>query len=105
MDQAHLRKAIASGSEEITLRVGKAELVLRRIPPGEFSLGSPPADRGAQSDEMPLQRVRISTAFYLGKFQVTQQQYREIMGQHESKFHGDSLPVQRYQVFVGYRIL
>jgi hypothetical protein len=38
IDQEELRRSMASGSPEVTFRVGKAEFVLRRILPGEFHL-------------------------------------------------------------------
>jgi formylglycine-generating enzyme required for sulfatase activity len=86
---------MASRAQEITFRVGEANFVLRRIPPGEFYLGSPASDPMGKRWEMPQRRVRISKAFYMGKFEVTQLQYREVMGPHRSKFDGDLLPVDQ----------
>jgi formylglycine-generating enzyme required for sulfatase activity len=66
-----------------TSRSTNIELV--RIEGGEFMMGSAPDDTDAQSDETPQHRVRISS-FYLGKAEVTQEQYRAVMGDNPSYF-------------------
>jgi formylglycine-generating enzyme required for sulfatase activity len=66
------------------------ELVL--IPAGEFKRGSD-SDR---PDEKPSHSVSISRAFYLGKYEVTQAQWQEVMGTNPSHFKGDpNRPVER----------
>jgi uncharacterized protein (TIGR02996 family) len=63
------------------------ELVLVR--PGVFWMGSPPTEHGRYPDESPRHRVRITRPFYLGRFQVTQEQYERVTGQRPSNFrHG-----------------
>jgi formylglycine-generating enzyme required for sulfatase activity len=59
------------------------------IPAGEFDMGSP-----SYSDEGPVHNVNIAKAFYMGKYEVTQQQWRAIMGDNPSWFKGDYLPVE-----------
>jgi hypothetical protein len=59
------------------------ELVL--IPAGEFMMGSD-SDR---PDEKPLHQVIISKPFYLGKYEVTQTQWQEVMGTNPSHFKGN----------------
>ncbi|HLP98774.1 MAG TPA: SUMF1/EgtB/PvdO family nonheme iron enzyme [Sideroxyarcus sp.] len=63
------------------------------IPPGSFDMGS---DDGA-ADERPVHRVTISHAFALGKTEVTQAQWRAVMGDNPSNFTecGDSCPVEQ----------
>ena len=39
--------------------------------------------------EMPQHRVQISQPFYLGKYEVTQAQWQEVMGNNPSYFRGD----------------
>lgn len=46
------------------------------IAQGSFEMGSKRGD----SDEKPLQRVKVSHAFEMGKTEVTQGQWREVMG-------------------------
>jgi formylglycine-generating enzyme required for sulfatase activity len=72
----------------ITNSIGM-EFVL--IPAGEFVMGSSPSC----SDEKPVHNVTIEKAFYVGKYEVTQKQWQEVMGSNPSYFKGDDLPVER----------
>ena len=76
------------------------------IPPGEFLMGSTGENVGG--DERPLTRVKISKGFYLGKYEVTQDQWQGVMGTNPSTFKdcGGNCPVERVsweavQVFIG----
>jgi formylglycine-generating enzyme required for sulfatase activity len=64
------------------------------IPAGEFKMGTPSNDRLRNGNEDPIHRVKISNAFYMGKYEVTQKQWREVMGNNPSNFKGDNLPVE-----------
>jgi len=59
----------------------KMEFVL--IPDGSFTMGS-----DMLSGAKPVHPVRISQPFYLGKFEVTQQQWEKVMGSNPSRFKG-----------------
>ncbi|MGH1364909.1 MAG: SUMF1/EgtB/PvdO family nonheme iron enzyme [Calditrichia bacterium] len=48
-----------------------------KIPAGRFLMGS--IDDSADTDEQPV-HLRISKEFYMGKYEVTQAQWREVMG-------------------------
>jgi formylglycine-generating enzyme len=65
---------------------------LRLIEPGEFMMGS---DKGGEWDkqEKPAHKVKITKAFYIGVYEVTQEQYEKIMGKNPSSFKGAKLPV------------
>jgi formylglycine-generating enzyme required for sulfatase activity len=66
------------------------------IPAGEFEMGSPSDEEGRYSDEGPVHHVNIENPFYMGKYEVTQQQWRAIMGNNPSWFTGDdNLPVEQ----------
>jgi formylglycine-generating enzyme required for sulfatase activity len=52
---------------------------LVEIPPGEFLMGSPKDEEG-RFDHEPQHLVRITYAFKMGKYEVTQKQWREVMG-------------------------
>ena len=65
------------------------ELVL--VQAGAFQMGS---DEG-NADEKPIYSVRISKPFYIGKYEVTQKQWRDVMGTNPSKYQGDKRPVER----------
>jgi formylglycine-generating enzyme required for sulfatase activity len=81
---------------EITNSMGM-KLVL--IPPGEFMMGSPKElieeELGTHSEgwytkylpsEGPRHRVRITRAFWLGAYDVTQEEYERVMGANPSEF-------------------
>ncbi len=79
----------------IVLDLGNdVKLELVRIPPGEFMMGSPEGKKARRDREGPQHRVRIAKPFYMGKCEVTQGQWRAVMGQNPSHFTGsDDLPV------------
>src|SRR5437899_1226543 len=62
------------------------------IPTGEFMMGSNNGPRN--SLEKPAHRVRISRSFEMGKYEVTQAQWKAIMGNNPSYFKGSDLPVE-----------
>lgn len=73
--------------------VNSIEMPFRRIPAGEFMMGSP-ASESDRSDEERLHPVRITRPFYLGTFEVTQSQFQRVMQKNPSSFKGDTLPVE-----------
>ncbi|MBR5902512.1 formylglycine-generating enzyme family protein [bacterium] len=72
------------------------KLVLRRIEPGTFTMGSPEDELGRGNDETQHQ-VTLTQAYYIGIFEVTQKQYKLITGKNPSKYYdntlADALPV------------
>ena len=83
-------KVQSSGGKTITNSIGM-ELVL--IPAGTFQMGSNESD-----DEKPIHSVTISESFYMGKYEVTQKQWVEIMGSNPSSSSyglGDNYPVNQ----------
>jgi len=65
------------------------------IPAGDFDMGSPSNEKDRYIDEGPVHQVKISNSFYLGKYEITQKQWRDVMGTSPSYFKGDDLPVER----------
>ena len=61
------------------------------IPAGEFMMGS--NDGG--SGEKPVHKVKLTKGFWMGQCEVTQEQYKEIMGKNPSRFSGSSNPVEK----------
>ena len=57
----------------------------RRIPKGEFVMGSPPGERGRGSDEAQ-KPVEISKAFEIMETEVTQKQWFQVTGKNPSYF-------------------
>jgi len=46
---------------------------------GEFNMGCAPEWKNCEADELPAHKVKVSD-FYIGRYEVTQKQWREIMG-------------------------
>jgi len=66
------------GADLITSRF--AGMKLKRIPAGEFQMGSSKdEDKDASDDELPKHRVRITRPFYLGVTEVTVGQFRKVV--------------------------
>jgi len=69
-----------------------------RIQGGTFTMGSPASQTGRRGNEMPHQ-VTVSS-FYMGKYEVTQREYVEVMGTNPSNFTGDlNRPVEQVSWF------
>jgi formylglycine-generating enzyme required for sulfatase activity len=64
-----------------------------RIQGGTFMMGSPASELGRGSNEIQHQ-VTVSS-FYMGKYEVTQKEYQEVMGTNPSYYKGDNLPVEQ----------
>ena len=60
------------------------------IPPGEFRMGS--TEGG--DDERPGHEVILTKPFWIGTHEVTQSEYKGIMGSNPSTFKGDRHPVE-----------
>jgi formylglycine-generating enzyme required for sulfatase activity len=65
-----------------------------RIPAGTFRMGSPQFEKGRDAKESPLHEVRFSRAFYIGKYEVTQVQWKAHMGDNPSVHPGERHPVE-----------
>jgi len=68
----------------------KLEMVL--IPAGKFMMGSPGAEVGRKDNET-LHTIILSKPFYMGKYEVTQEQWQSVMGNNPSQIKGARLPV------------
>jgi len=65
------------------------------IPPGSFVMGSPPDEPGRDDDERQ-HRVTLSRGFHMQTTEVTQGQWKAVMGDNPSGFRacGDDCPVE-----------
>jgi sulfatase modifying factor 1 len=64
------------------------------IPPGSFVMGSPKEEK-ERSDNETQHKVTLTRGFYMGVYTVTQEQWKEIMGNNPSQFKGEkNLPVE-----------
>jgi len=68
----------------------KTGIRMALIPAGSFAMGS---DRG-HADEAPVHRLQID-AFYMDLYEVTQQQYGELVRGNPSHFKGPKNPIEQ----------
>jgi formylglycine-generating enzyme required for sulfatase activity/uncharacterized caspase-like protein len=64
------------------------------IPAGSFKMGLPPGETGGSEYEGPQHTVNVPS-FFMGKFEVTQEQYQQVMGENPSYFQGAKRPVEK----------
>jgi formylglycine-generating enzyme required for sulfatase activity len=64
------------------------------IPAGTFMMGADKNFESAYDNELPRHQVRISKPFYLGVYEVTQQEWTAVMGNNPSYFKGEDNPVE-----------
>ena len=73
------------------------ELKLCWCPPGKFVMGSPLSEPGRHDEEEENEAqvfVTITQGFWIGKFPVTQEQWRQVMETAPSEFEGPGRPVE-----------
>ncbi len=80
-------KGMRSYTEVIALNV---RMEMHAIPGGEFLMGSP--EKLGYADEYPQHRATLSP-FYIGKYPITQAQWRAVMRTNSSHFNGPNHPV------------
>ena len=70
------------------------KLVLRRIEPGTFMMGSPSNELGHYYNETQ-HSVTLTKPYYMGVFEMTQKQWRLVMGANPSYRKGNTRPVDK----------
>ena len=70
-----------------------SKLVLRRIEPGTFTMGSPSGEIGRYNTFEDRHSVTLSQAFYIGVFEVSQKQWKNVTGGSPSPYSGDARAV------------
>lgn len=75
----------------LALDLGKGvKLDMVWVPPGEFNMGS--TLDGSQ--ELPVHQVKIGKGFWMGKYEVTQEQYEAVIGRNPAGYKGARCPVE-----------
>ena len=87
VDEASLRQA--GETKSITL-AGGATMEMVWCPPGSFTMGSPPGEDG-RGDNETRHPVTLTKGFWMAKTEVTQAQWRSVMGSNPS-YNGDDWP-------------
>jgi len=72
---------------------GEVLMKFSYCPAGSFMMGSPASEKDRTEDEAQVQ-VRISQGYWMGQTEVTQGQWKALMGSNPSRFKGDDLPVE-----------
>jgi formylglycine-generating enzyme required for sulfatase activity len=78
------------GGHPVTNSIGMS---FAYVPAGRFLMGSAWEDQDRQYDEHP-HPVRLTSGFWMGTTEVTQGQWKTIMGDSRAHFSGDDLPVE-----------
>ncbi|MBN2713939.1 MAG: SUMF1/EgtB/PvdO family nonheme iron enzyme [Planctomycetes bacterium] len=84
-----IEQVIKLANDETTIK-------MMLIPPGFFTMGSRPEEKGHLEDE-PLHDVKITDAFYMGAYEVTRKQWESVAGYQPSKSKNRSI-TGRYPV-------
>jgi formylglycine-generating enzyme required for sulfatase activity len=98
--QERQRQAAQELGLPVEVRTRNTGIVLRLIPAGTFTMGSPASEADRYDDEGPQHQVTLTKAFYCGKFEVTQGQWESVMGSNASLFEeaGSDAPVDNVWV-------
>jgi len=65
------------------------------IPAGSFLMGSSEGEESRQENESPQHNIAINNDFWMGKYEVTQGQWKVVMDGNEAYFQeGDNYPVE-----------
>jgi formylglycine-generating enzyme required for sulfatase activity len=86
------RSGPSSSAKGTTVSGSVPEMSFVRIPAGTFEMGS---GANPSSDQSPSHGVTITRAFELQTTEVTQAQWRAVMGDDPSHFQGDDRPVEQ----------
>ncbi len=82
---------------------GGVKIEMVRVPSGRFTIGSPMGEEGRSNDEGPQRVVRVGE-FLMGRYEVTQRQWRAVaalpkieieLNAAPSRFKGDDLPIEQ----------
>ena len=85
------RSEEAAAFDGVVTLPGGVQLKMIKVEPGSFMMGSENGGR----NEKPVHRVTLTKPYYLGETEVTQAQWRAVMGNNPSRFQGDNRPVEK----------
>jgi formylglycine-generating enzyme required for sulfatase activity len=78
--------ALPAQEQNLVIELGDGvEMEFVLIPAGSFMMG----------EGKPIHKVTITKPFYIGKYEVTQEQWKALMGNSQSRFFGLKNPVER----------
>ncbi len=94
-EEAQRRQAALEQVEQTVELADGVELRLVRIPAGEFVMGS----RNGHPNERPAARLSIDKPFWMGRFEVTNEQFAQFDPSHDSRvepMHGYQFGIHGY---------
>jgi formylglycine-generating enzyme required for sulfatase activity len=93
-ERAKIEASLKPG-DQTTVSLGNGvSLDLVWCPAGSFVMGSPEDEKGRRDEEIQ-HRVTLTKGFWMGRTEVTQAQWKEIIGSNPSYYKGDDLPVEK----------
>ena len=87
-------RAPKAGDVKAITLPGGAKMEMVWCPPGTFLMGSPDGERHRGGYETQHQ-VTLTKGFWLARTEVTQAQWRSVMGNNPSEHRGEDLPVEQ----------
>jgi len=88
---ADVRSAIRDTKLPWKVRHKASGMEMLLVADGTFEMGRSPGDETLRGDELPTHLVKITKPFYLGRCEVTQEQWKRVMGSlPEAEQTGDS---------------
>jgi formylglycine-generating enzyme required for sulfatase activity len=96
-----LRSAIIATGYAWRVRHTQTQIEMLLVPPGTFDMGCSASNQYAcagDGRENPVHAVTLTSAFYLGRYEVTQAQWTTVMGSNPSWFKNASAEVPAGQV-------
>lgn len=89
-----MRYLLALLSLLVTQNQSQLKFEFVKVPPGVFMMGCSENDKECDDDEKPARQLRITNAFEIGKYEVTQAMWESVMGTNPSTFKGADRPVE-----------
>jgi formylglycine-generating enzyme required for sulfatase activity len=81
-----LRSAIEASGLPWRVRDRASGVEMLLVPAGSFVMGKSPGDSQAFASELPAHQVALTEPFYLGRFEVTQEEWLRVLGGNPSRF-------------------
>ena len=85
--------ATKPNTHTISLKNGVV-IELIKVEAGNFTMGATSANEKPDENEKPAHEITLSQNYYIGKYEVTQEVWKAVMGNNPSKFKGNNLPVE-----------
>ena len=96
---ASLRAAIRATGLAWRVRDASTQVEMVLVPGGSFQRGcSASFQQPCYGNELPVRTITVSSPFYLGRRELTQSQWRAVMGDNPSAFQGASYPEESHPV-------